>query len=353
MKVAVHPGSLSDSSPWASWDEVPRDAALVASKGPFFLEIFAGAGGVAAAVKQLGVPCLPPIDIVAEGEVSSARDVQDEEFWTFIKELIRRGSVRFLHLGTPCSTFSMARAVKMKNGPRPLRSLEHPLGLPTLGAAEKQQALLGNTLLDKSVEAALAVLAEGGDFSLENPEKSLLWNMPPIQFLKIMYPTFVVSFDQCCFGSLHLKPTAVLTSQALLQALSARCKGGHKHVPLKGKVWNKKDREWVFRTKAAQVYPKPLCEAIAQKVSGVFFEDCPQFAQFSSAIVGRQTSTRDEQGLASAPTESLGHASSSSRLSAQARRSQAIAGCGVRAGGCHSLGSQRSSPLLHSTQAPG
>ena len=151
--------------------------------------------------------------------------------------------------------------------------------LPTLGAAEKQQALLGNTLLDKSVEAALAVPAEGGDFSLENPEKSLLWNMPSIQFLKIMYPTFVVSFDQCCFGSLHFKPTTVLTSQALLQALSARCKGGHKHVPLKGKVWNKKDRKWVFRTKAAQVYPKPLCEAIAQKVSGVFFEDCPQFAQ--------------------------------------------------------------------------
>ena len=232
MKVAVHPGSLSDSSPWASWDEVPRDAALVASKGPFFLEIFAGTGGVTAAMKQLGVPCLPPIDIVAEGEVSSARDVQDEEFWAFIKELVRRGSVRFLHLGTPCSTFSMARAVKMKNGPRPLRSLEHPLGLPTLGSAEKQQALLGNTLLDKSVEAALAVMAEGGDFSLENPEKSLLWNMPSIQFLKIMYPTFVVSFDQCCFGSLHLKPTTLLTSQDLLQALSARCKGGHKHVPL-------------------------------------------------------------------------------------------------------------------------
>ena len=173
----------------------------------------------------------------------------------------------------------MARAVKIKNGPRPLRSLEYPLGLPTLDAAEKQQALLGNTLLDKSVEAALAVLAEGGDFSLENPERSLLWNMPSIQFLKIMYPTFVVSFDQCCFGSVHLKPTTLLTSQALLQALSARCKGGHKHVPLKGKVWNKKDRKWVFRTKAAQVYPKPLFEAIAQKVSGVFFEDCPQFAQ--------------------------------------------------------------------------
>ena len=278
MKVAVHPVSLSESSPWASWDDVPKDAALVASKGMFFLKIFAGTGGVAAAMKQLGVPCLPPIDIVAEGEVSSARDVQDEEFWTFIKELIHRGSVRFLHLGTPCSTFSAARAVKMKNGPRPLRSLEHPLGLPFLAAVEKQQAQLGNMFLDKSVEAALAVLAEGGDFSLENREKSLLWNMPSIQFLKIMYPTFVVSFDQCCFGSLHLKPTTLLTSQALLQALSARCKGGHKHIPLEGKVWNKKDRKWVFRAKAAQVYPKPLCEAIAKHVSSAFFEDCPQFA---------------------------------------------------------------------------
>ena len=79
------------------------------------------------------------------------------------------------------------------------------LGLPLLASSERQQAELGNMLLDKSVDAALAVLAGAGDFSLENPEKSLLWNMPAIQYLKIMYPTFVVSFDQCCFGSLHLK----------------------------------------------------------------------------------------------------------------------------------------------------
>ena len=68
----------------------------------------------------------------------------------------------------------MARAVKMKHGPRPLRSLEYPLGLPLLAAAERRQAELGNTLLDKSVEAALAALAEGGHFSLENPERSPL-----------------------------------------------------------------------------------------------------------------------------------------------------------------------------------
>ena len=75
-----------------------------------------------------------------------------------------------------------------------------------------------------------------------------------------------------------LAPEA-LTSQAHLQVLAARCKGGHKRIALKGKVWNKKDRKWVFRAKAAQVYPKQLCEAIAKQVSCAFFEDCPQFAQ--------------------------------------------------------------------------
>ena len=45
---------------WKSWNEVPRDVDEVARHGPWFLEIFSGTARLTAAVRALGVPCLPP-----------------------------------------------------------------------------------------------------------------------------------------------------------------------------------------------------------------------------------------------------------------------------------------------------
>ena len=56
---------------WKSWDEVPRDVDEVARHGPWFLEIFSGTARLTAAVRALGVPCLPPIDITVCQEVPS------------------------------------------------------------------------------------------------------------------------------------------------------------------------------------------------------------------------------------------------------------------------------------------
>ena len=102
---------------WKSWNEVPRDVDEVARHGPWFLEIFSGTARLTAAVRALGVPCLPPIDITVCQEVPSPFDVLDCDNWSFIMKLIACGAIKFIHFGTPCNSFSAAR--KEDGGPPP------------------------------------------------------------------------------------------------------------------------------------------------------------------------------------------------------------------------------------------
>ena len=105
----------------------------------FFLEMFAGKGGVTEAVQLQGVPTLPPIDIVVSGVVSESVHIVDAQMWSCIMEVIAQGCIFFLHCGTPCNTFTAAR--KDDGGPPPLRSLSRPLGLPDLDLSLDNQCL--------------------------------------------------------------------------------------------------------------------------------------------------------------------------------------------------------------------
>ena len=49
---------------WLSWKDVPRDPRLVAREGPWFLEVFSGTARLTAILRSMGIPCLPPIDIM-------------------------------------------------------------------------------------------------------------------------------------------------------------------------------------------------------------------------------------------------------------------------------------------------
>ena len=269
---------MSDScSPWLSWVDVPRDVAQVCAAGPFFLEIFSGTASLTKAMRACGVPTLPPIDVTICSEVPTPFDVVDEARWSFVMELICAGAVRFVHCGTPCNTFSAAR--KADGGPPPLRSAAQPLGLSSLSAENAALVFLGNLFVARSVEACLAVFTRGGDFSIENPLKSLLWQVPAIRSLLRRARAWLVELDQCMFGAPSMKPTTLLVSHACLLALTVRCDGSHVHEVLKGKVWSEFFQKLVFRTKLAQVYPDQLCQRFAQAVRLIWPDRGLQFMQ--------------------------------------------------------------------------
>jgi hypothetical protein len=123
--AAVPKPARAEQVVYNSWSEVPdRPPAGV----KMFVEIFAGEAGTTSALRKLGVPCLPPVDLVVAGECKESTDVHLilEKIKTWIKE----GGILAVHFGTPCTTYSAAR--KNDGGPKPLRTKKHLKGVPGL-----------------------------------------------------------------------------------------------------------------------------------------------------------------------------------------------------------------------------
>ena len=155
---------------------------------------------------------------------------------------LRSLRVEFVHVGTPCASFSRAR--KFDGGPPPLRTSRHVLGRPNLSPADRRKLEQGNVLADFTARVASQVRHDRGYFSIENPRKSLLWLHPAMKALRKLPGVIMVPFDMCTYGAPWQKPTALLTNFPHLRALRSLCPRTreHLHRPLKGRVWDKRLR---------------------------------------------------------------------------------------------------------------
>ena len=164
----------ADSEPFTvpGWSQLTEDFTILRSHGPFFLEIFAGQAGITEAVQLMGVPALPPVDVVVSELVSEAADVLDLAVWETIMAIIAARLVFLLHCGTPCNTFTAAR--KDDGGPPPLRSRDAPLGLPGLSWQNQALVFMGNLFLIRTCEACTLVFNLGGNSSSTTHELWLL-----------------------------------------------------------------------------------------------------------------------------------------------------------------------------------
>lgn len=113
------------------------------------------------------------------------------------------------------------------------------------------------------VEVCKTVMAYGGTFVLEQPWTSKAWKETSTQGLLANPSTILVKNDQCQFGLVsengnpHLKPTGWLTNNNTIgEFLQGKCDRTHVHEPILGS-----SRKGA-RSKLAQIYPKPLVDAI-------------------------------------------------------------------------------------------
>ena len=121
-------------------------------------------------------------------------------------KLLQHPNLVYVHLATPCGTFSRARdkpiseELKQKGvkEPQPLRSDKHVWGLPEVGEPvwgwlddewwpfknpEATRVENGNKLAFATAYIAYWCDAHGIYFSIENPTNSYLWQIPQMQQL--------------------------------------------------------------------------------------------------------------------------------------------------------------------------
>ena len=131
------------------------------------------------------------------------------------------------HWAPQCSTFSLLRerpipGVAKGRVPVPLRSAEHPKGLPELLGDDADQALKKNIEDDTTMavfaatQCALAA-ATGRCFVLENPSGSHLWELPEVIALMAMDGVRAVLYHACAFGGVRRKAMTLLTNMSEVQ----------------------------------------------------------------------------------------------------------------------------------------
>ena len=256
---------LASMLPESVEPDIGKVPAASSTDPPAFLELFAGAGGLSAAVSRLGLPVHQPMDVRSDqgGIIELAvGDLLDPQVFAHYFRLARKGRIRWLHGGPPCKTFTMARRRDRFGSAKVLRSDRHPEGLP---GVKDQWVRTANELVKRFAKLARVVHRCGGFWSVENPERSYLWSFGPMVALaKLQGASFIVG-DQCCHGGLYAKPTGWLTTAPFLQVLAARCPGppAHpRHPPLQG--WaTAPDGRQCWLTELAAEYPQDLCDNVA------------------------------------------------------------------------------------------
>ena len=171
--------------------------------------------------------------------------------------------LRYVHLGTPCSSFSILQKLFNKG----TRTSKRPQGD---GTNDKERH--GNLLVKHSLIIIRACIQYGAFWSLENPKSSYLFKMPGIVRVLRMSATQVVQVDQCMYGlhdpvslDKYRKATIFIGNLPSLFLLSYKCDGSHVHEPVIGKV--KHNGCWLSRSALAGAYPIHLCKTLANIVS--------------------------------------------------------------------------------------
>eukprot|EP00974_Lingulodinium_polyedra_P026887 2592257-Lingulodinium_polyedra.AAC.1 len=97
----------------------------------------------------------------------------------------------------------MARRVGRFGKARILRTRRRVLGIPPVGQKVKD----ANVLALRVARLARIVVKAGGWASVENPARSLLWQVPAYVALARIPGMRLVQGDQCLFGNVYRKPT--------------------------------------------------------------------------------------------------------------------------------------------------
>ena len=195
-------------------------------------------------------------------------------------------------------TCSMARSIKRKGvSAAPLRSPQYPMGLPSLQGSNLDKVLAANKIYVGLAGFLDLLCSLKIPWTVENPESSLLWQLPCFEHLVRAYP--LVSFDMCCFGGARLTHRSLLTSCPALDHLRQRCPGGHVHLPWK--PFRKADGSMHFPTQEEAAYPRPFCQQFVLLVFRHLGRELPLYPAEVPSAVAAVSSARQPRGRKFAP----------------------------------------------------
>ncbi|CAK0799302.1 unnamed protein product, partial [Prorocentrum cordatum] len=226
------------------------------------LEIFSGSGRLSHSWRRhhrlASVP-IYEIDIHRH----QTHDLTVRKSQRIIRGLIQHGLVRAVWLGVPCNTFSRARE-SGPPGPPPLRSAEFPTGPPNLKPHDQQKLEVGNALAAFAARVMNERRRRNAPVVFESPWTSRLFQQPC--FLRLPKGVLrTVVADYCQVGTRWRKRTQLWGYNIDLSRVGRLCSGrGICSRTKQSRVTSRGKQAGTFVTAAAEPYPRPLCNRLAQ-----------------------------------------------------------------------------------------
>ena len=183
-------------------------------------------------------------------------------------KIINEKKVKITFMAPPCGSASAARLIRRKKGPdpKPLRSHEHPDGLPGLNFADKERVSIANKLYDTAAALAYFCEVNGISWVIENPTNSLMWKTSPFTLLfekliKLGSPPQWCNLQMCMHGGARDKKTSLLYGGKIsLEELAVMCDHSHTHKP-----WGlTKTPGTLWATAEERNYPRTFCKRVAK-----------------------------------------------------------------------------------------
>jgi len=206
------------------------------------------------------------VDIVIDSVMGDISRTATRDYWL---HHITCGHVVAFIAGPPCNTWSRARNLQLDGavGPRLVRTVDAPWGLPSLRLGELRQVLIGSLLLGFAFECMAALATCSGSGLLEHPKDPeqpdlvSIWRLPILQVLLTFPRMRLLSFAQGLFGAPSPKPTSFLVLG--LDTLETDLHSGRltPHLPTGASIG--KDHTGNYKTAPLKEYPPALCRAVA------------------------------------------------------------------------------------------
>ena len=190
----------------------------------FCIEVFSGSAGLTAEMRSI-FPTSFGIDHKVTRPKSKviSLDLQNEHNQRLLLEWSSRPTCLWIHFGVPCGTASRAREIRMSDthhGPLPVRSDQHPDGLPSWQLASSALVRLrAANRLHRLTVRIIRNLNPHAVWSVENPSRSYLWQTSYFQQLLQSGEVFRFEYHMCMFGGLRLNQQISLPIAASLLML--------------------------------------------------------------------------------------------------------------------------------------
>ena len=235
---------------------------------PGFLELCAGSANLSFTAEQAGFFALP-IDYSRNKFIPKVPviklDLTEGHTVDICKDLIQTGTVQVVTAAVPCGTCSRAREIYIPGGPKPLRSDDHPYGLPWLSGVDLARVETANVIYANVHEILLFADKYGCISFEENPGNSIFFLLDEPQEL-LERGWIDVLFQHCKWTiarAMRRKWTRCRTNCEKLLCLAGECKQSHEHLE-----WGMTSSGG-FASAGEAEYPIEMCKAIVDVISEV------------------------------------------------------------------------------------